>query len=73
MNRLGGVASAAESSGDLPDGINTVDGFFAKLARRVLKRGVFLSVVDLLAAIKRRPRTAARALSLIFFPRSVSS
>jgi hypothetical protein len=33
--------------------LNAVEGFFAKLARRRLKRGVFLSVVDLQAAINR--------------------
>jgi hypothetical protein len=33
--------------------LNAVEGFFAKLSRRRLKRGVFLSVVDLQAAINR--------------------
>ncbi len=33
--------------------LNAVEGFFAKLARRRLKRGVFRSVVELQAAIKR--------------------
>ena len=33
--------------------LNAVEGFFAKLARRRLKRGVFHSVVDLQAAINR--------------------
>ncbi len=33
--------------------LNAVEGFFAKLAKRRLKRGVFHSVVDLQAAIKR--------------------
>src|ERR1017187_3389586 len=33
--------------------LNAVEGFFAKLAKRRLKRGVFLSVVDLQAAINR--------------------
>ncbi|MBZ0213238.1 MAG: IS630 family transposase [Nitrospirae bacterium] len=33
--------------------LNAVEGFFAKLARRRLKRGVFRSVVDLQAAINR--------------------
>jgi len=33
--------------------INAVEGFFAKLTKRRLKRGVFLSLVDLQAAIKR--------------------
>jgi hypothetical protein len=32
---------------------NAVEGFFAKLSRRRLKRGVFRSVVDLQAAINR--------------------
>jgi hypothetical protein len=33
--------------------LNAVEGFFAKLIRRRLKRGVFCSVVDLQAAINR--------------------
>jgi transposase len=33
--------------------LNAVEGFFAKLTRRRLKRGVFGSLVDLQAAIKR--------------------
>jgi transposase len=33
--------------------LNAVEGFFAKLTRRRLKNGVFLSVVDLQAAINR--------------------
>jgi transposase len=33
--------------------INAVEGFFAKLTKRRLKRGVFHSLVDLQAAIKR--------------------
>ena len=33
--------------------LNAVEGFFAKLAKRRLKRGVFVSVVDLQAAINR--------------------
>jgi transposase len=33
--------------------LNAVEGFFAKLTRRPLKRGVFRSVVDLQAAINR--------------------
>ena len=33
--------------------LNAVEGFFAKLTRRRLKRGVFHSLVDLQAAIKR--------------------
>src|ERR1700676_766448 len=33
--------------------LNAVEGFFAKLARRRLKRGIFRSVVDLQAAINR--------------------
>ena len=33
--------------------LNAVEGFFAKLTRRRLKRGVFCSVVDLQAAINR--------------------
>jgi len=34
-------------------GLNAVEGFFAKLTRRRLKRGVFRSVADLQAAINR--------------------
>ena len=33
--------------------LNAVEGFFARLSRRRLKRGVFRSVVDLQAAINR--------------------
>ena len=33
--------------------LNAVEGFFAKLMKRRLKRGIFLSVVDLQAAINR--------------------
>ena len=33
--------------------LNAVEGFFAKLTKRRLKRGVFRSLVDLQAAIKR--------------------
>jgi hypothetical protein len=33
--------------------LNAVEGFFAKLTRRRLKRGVFTSVADLQAAINR--------------------
>jgi transposase len=33
--------------------LNAVEGFFAKLTRRRLKRGVFRSIVDLRAAINR--------------------
>jgi hypothetical protein len=33
--------------------LNAVEGFFAKLAQRRLKRGVFRSIVDLQAAINR--------------------
>ena len=33
--------------------LNAVEGFFAKLSKRRLKRGVFRSLVDLQAAIKR--------------------
>ena len=32
---------------------NTVEGFFAKLANRRMKRGVFRSIVDLQVAINR--------------------
>lgn len=34
-------------------GLNAVEGFFAKLSKRRLKRGVFHSVVSLQAAINR--------------------
>jgi transposase len=34
-------------------GLNAVEGFFAKLSKRRLKRGVFRSIVDLQAAINR--------------------
>ena len=44
--------------------LNAVEGFFAKLSRRRLKRGVFRSVVDLQAAINRFPRRNQRELSL---------
>jgi hypothetical protein len=33
--------------------LNAVEGFFAKLTRRRLKRGVFRSIVELQAAINR--------------------
>ena len=33
--------------------LNAVEGFFAKLTRRRLKRGIFRSIVDLQAAINR--------------------
>jgi transposase len=33
--------------------LNAVEGFFAKLAKRILKRGVFVSVFDLQSAINR--------------------
>ena len=33
--------------------LNAVEGYFAKLTRRRLKRGVFRSIVELQAAIKR--------------------
>lgn len=36
--------------------LNAVEGFFAKLSRRRLKRGIFRSVVDLQAAINRANR-----------------
>jgi hypothetical protein len=38
---------------DLASWLNAVEGFFAKLTRRRLKRGVFRSVVDLQVAINR--------------------
>ena len=38
---------------DPPAHLNAVEGFFAKLAKRRLKRGVFRCVVDLQAAINR--------------------
>jgi transposase len=33
--------------------LNAVEGFFAKLSKRRLKRGIFCSIVDLQAAINR--------------------
>jgi hypothetical protein len=36
--------------------LNAVEGFFAKLSKRRLKRGVFRSIVDLQTAINRFPR-----------------
>jgi transposase len=41
--------------------LNAVEGFFAKLAKRRLKRRVFRSVVDLQAAINRPARHAYAA------------
>jgi hypothetical protein len=38
---------------DLRTWLNAVEGFFSKLTRRRLKRGVFRSVVDLRVAINR--------------------
>jgi hypothetical protein len=35
--------------------LNAVEGYFAKLTKRRLKRGVFRSIVELQAAIKRFP------------------
>ena len=52
--------------------LNAVEGYFAKLTRRRLKRGVFRSVVDLQAAINRylnehdddpKPKPAATILA----------
>jgi len=43
--------------------LNAVEGFFAKLTKRRLKRGVFRSVTDLQAAPRRaQPRTQALRL-----------
>ena len=47
--------------------LNAVEGFFAKLAKRRLKRGVFHSLVDLQAAINRflaENNSASKALHL---------
>ena len=41
--------------------LNAVEGFFAKLTRRRLRRGVFASVVELQAAIHRYLAEANRA------------
>ena len=38
---------------DLSSWLNAVEGFFAKLTRQRLKRGIFQSVVDLQLAINR--------------------
>jgi len=40
--------------------LNAVEGFFAKLTKRRLKRGVFVSVVDLQAAITASPSNTSR-------------
>ena len=44
---------ATRSLGEVRPWLNAVEGFFAKLTRRRLKRGVFKGVVDLQAAINR--------------------
>ena len=43
--------------------LNAVEGFFAKLSRRRLKRGVFCSVVELQAAINRFVPSTIKARS----------
>ena len=44
--------------------MNAVDGFFAALTKRRLKRGVFLGVVDLHQPIRRRPQRRSKAIPL---------
>ena len=52
---LAGAPSALDIPlhADLRSWLNAVEGFFANLTKRRLKRGVFRSVVDLQAAINR--------------------
>ena len=49
--------------------LNAVEGFFARLSRRRLKRGVFRSVVDLQAAIDRIPRRDQRRTEALHMDR----
>ena len=51
VRRCGRSSGPAQTSGFA--WINAVEGFFAKLTKRRLKRGVFHSLVALQAAIKR--------------------
>ena len=48
-----GAAFSDVRNGRNPSWLNAVEGFFAKLTRQCLKRGVFRSVVDLQVAINR--------------------
>jgi hypothetical protein len=48
-----GTPAGRSTSPRPPSWLNAVEGFFAKLTRRRLKRGVFRSIVDLQAAINR--------------------
>jgi hypothetical protein len=57
-----GPAARPASQSHRPQGgrwLNAVETFFSALTRRRLKRGVFRSLVDLQAAIKRGPRPRA--------------
>ena len=47
------MASRADVTPTSASWLNAVEGYFAKLTRRRLKRSVFRSVVELQAAIKR--------------------
>ncbi len=49
----GTCASSSTSRQTSCSWLNAVEGYFAKLSKRRLKRGVFRSVVDLQAAINR--------------------
>ena len=48
---VGGIADVV--AGGIPGWLNAVEGFFAKLTRRRLNRGVFKGVADLQVAINR--------------------
>jgi hypothetical protein len=48
-----GSSAIRASSSTSASWLNAVEGFFAKLTKRRLKRGVFRSIVDLQAAINR--------------------
>jgi hypothetical protein len=50
---IGIPASSSTTRRPPPPGFNAVEGFFAKLTKRRLKRGVFRSIVDLQSAINR--------------------
>ena len=50
---MAGASSAFHSTPTSASWLKAVEGYFASLTRRRLKRGVFRSFVELLAAIKR--------------------
>jgi hypothetical protein len=52
MNQADGGCSTSHQT-LIGQALNAVEGFFARLTRRRLKRGVFHSMVDLQAAINR--------------------